>query len=183
MITHFNTTAWPDLVFPLAWHDFGIGPGNLYTCCNALVIMLISNSTANGGTGACRAVVWALWCRFTAVFVETYWLRWDLSNPSWLHERVLLLNTKPWIHPLVFLHDLCTRGPRVTNRRLHVPGVHRIAHDKDMWCATEWVCENGTWLDEDLRVVSLCLFGAAPIIIPHAKISNARWSFGHCHCL
>merc|ERR1719236_59585 len=33
--------SWPNLVFPLAWHHFSIGPCNLYTCSKALYVVLV----------------------------------------------------------------------------------------------------------------------------------------------
>merc|ERR1719160_1253121 len=183
VITHLNATARPDLIFPLAWHYFSIGACNLHTCRHAFCVVVVGNSTANRTTCASRAVVWALWGRFAAIFVETYGLRGNLSNLSWFHERVLLFNTKPRVMFLVLLHDRCALGPCVANRWLAIPSVNRITYDKDVGSTSEWILEDAARMDKDLRVVPLCLFGAASIIVPDAKVSDAVWSTGHCHCL
>jgi len=145
--------------------------------------VLLCNSTANSRTSASRAVVWALWRWLAAIRIETIGNGRDFTNLSWFHEGVLLLNTKPRIMGLVLLHDCGTLCPCITNSRLAIPSVPGIAHDKDVGRTTEWISEDSAWPDVYLRVVPLCLFSAAPIVVPDLKILNARWRFGHRHCL
>merc|ERR1719161_3381748 len=73
--------------------------------------------------------------------------------------------------------------PSVTNRWLSIPSIKHIAHNQDMWCATEGISEYSSWVQENLRIVPLCLLSAASIVVPDAKILDVPWSAGHRHGL
>merc|ERR550514_1440734 len=145
--------------------------------------MIICNCTTNSCASTCRAIVWTLWSRFTAINIEAYWLSGGFSNPSWLHKGVLLFNAKPRIVFLVFLHCLCTSCPGVANGGLSIPGILCFSNDKDVWCTTEWISKNATGMKKDLRVMPLCLLSAAAIIVPDAEFLHALGNSGHCHGL
>merc|ERR1719265_1002860 len=129
VITHLHATAWPDLVLPLAWHHFSICPCDLDACGEALHEVFICNNAANRVTCACRAIIWALRCWLAAIGIETERYIRDLSDPSWFHEGIFLLDSEPWVVCLVFFHDLSTRSPCVAYGGLAIPSIEHVAHD------------------------------------------------------
>merc|ERR1719159_799658 len=104
MIAHLNAPAGPDLELPLAGHHFCIYSRYLNACFEAFHIMHVCDRTTDSHGGANTCIVRALRCRLTAIFVEAERKTWLLPNPGWTHESVLLLDAKPRIKALAFVH-------------------------------------------------------------------------------
>lgn len=46
LVPNFNSLDWTYLIFPLARHNFGIGPRYLYSRIQAALVVIIRNNTA-----------------------------------------------------------------------------------------------------------------------------------------
>merc|ERR1719387_1377773 len=146
MIAHFDATAWSHLEFPLARHHLCVFPCNLHACLDALRVVIICNSAADGAACASTTIIRTLRRWLTSIHVETQRLRGKFSNLRGVHESVLLLDAEPWVVILVLVHNVSAGSPCVTNRGFAIPSIPYIAQDQDIWRTTEGIFEDGPWL-------------------------------------
>merc|ERR1712039_232170 len=145
MIPAVDALARTHLVLPLPRHHLRVGAGNRNPSIDASLIVCLHDIAPEGTIGACTAVVWALrsgiatqrpsqWCPAIA-----------------LKEGVLLLDSKPWLLVQLLVKECLGGLAGVGRDRLHL-GCHALAQDQNVLAAAEWICEDGDWLEEDLRV-------------------------------
>ena len=65
VVTHLKSEAGSDLVFPLSWHDLGVGTRDVDTGSKASAVVLVGDDSAEVDVGADGAVVWSLWAWVT----------------------------------------------------------------------------------------------------------------------
>mmetsp|Transcript_49712 Transcript_49712/g.103421 ORF Transcript_49712/g.103421 Transcript_49712/m.103421 type:complete len:615 (-) Transcript_49712:45-1889(-) len=183
MISHLHTPARTNLKLPLARHDLCVDTGDFNASLQALHVVLLRDGPANGNAAACTGVVGSLRRWLRAILVEAQRNLCFLSDLPGPHQGVLLLDAKPRIQMFVLLHDLRTRGTRVANCRLTIPGIVGFGQHQDMGTSAERILEDRLGVEVDLRVVAVCLLRAAAVIVPHTKPFHGSRQRRHGHRL
>ena len=184
LVANGNSMAWSDLVLPLSWHDLSVGSRDLDTSIEAGSIMCVTNDSSEASAGTCRTVVRSLLSWITIV--------WPSKRPGGelggcSEHCVLLLDTEPWLLILASLEDSTGMGSEVGFgwgeflARGISPSV-RLAEDEEMvmvrvlgW-SSEWVLEDGNWLHDDLRVLSLGQVTGGSIVVPVWEVVDSDCS-------
>ena len=184
LVSDVDTEAWTNLVLPLSWHDLSVGSRDLDTSIEAGSIMCVTNDSSEASAGTCRTVVRSLLSWISIV--------WPSKRPGGelggcSEHSVLLLDTEPWLLIRASLEDSTGMGSEVGTARgeLLARGISpsvRLAEDEEMvmvrvlgW-PSEWVLEDGNWLHDDLRVLSLGQVTGGSIVVPVWEVVDSDCS-------
>ena len=94
LITYFDTFAWANLVFPLAWHDFSICSWDFDPSVQASLVMHVAQLSTKGSIPSNGAVIWTLstWKAFFRPSMD-----FCIELTLIFDNCVLLFNSKPWL--------------------------------------------------------------------------------------
>ena len=176
VVTHFNSEAWSDLIFPLAWHDFSICSRNVDSSSEASPVVEIRDDSSEADVGSNRAVVGALWAWVT--------IGWPSKGP--LCEFIcgskkceFLFNSEPWLLTLCFwiFENLVSEDSEIGvawNELLAssvLPSISFGEH-QNVVASAERISEVCDRFHDDFRVVGASLVTGRSIIIPLRKIGK-----------
>merc|ERR1719305_324990 len=159
LITRLDAYTRADLVLPLAGHHLCVGARNLEASEKAGLVVRFRDGAPIRAVGARTAVVRAL---RAGVAARRPAERRDLID---VEERVLLFEAEPRRLALPLAEGL-DRGRTCVGRQRRAAGRVRVRKHEDVVTATEWIAENGLWLDDNLRVLARRLVSRGAVIVP-----------------
>jgi len=174
VVANSDTFNGTNLIFPLAWHHFGIRARDLDARIEAGSVVSIGYHSAKAVAGTNRAVVGAL---LTWVAIVRPAQRPSRKLGLSADKGVFLFDSEPGLFVGGGVHDLLGMGAEVCVSWLEVlasgvrPSVG-LCHDEQVVALSEGVAEVGDWAHDDLGVVSLSLVAGRTIVIPLRQVSK-----------
>ena len=181
MITTLDARAWPDLVFPLSRHDLGVDAAALDAGVQACFEVRFYNLATERDVGAGGAVVGSLRSGKTDLHSGSSKSAGRRLGPpegvSILKEGVFLFDSEPGLSSEVLVKDLHRGSSGIGGDDLSLRSVAVAEHQK-VRVSAKGVLEDGSGLQDNLRVLTGRLFRGRTIKVPLGKLGGVHGSNG-----
>ena len=145
-VTEVDTHAGSDLVFPLSWHDFGVGARNGDSSVHAGLVMRLNDISAVDTASSDATVVWALGTGEATLGPAV----WPAVGTE---ECVFLLKAEPDLVLRVCFHQSCSFVTVVVLVWCSIR-IPSFTHNQDIVAQSDGVCVHCNGSDVDIGIVA-----------------------------